>query len=151
MNNSDDVKKFEQLNADLLNLPEDSTPSERNTTTANIPLTIERKGVLSVVWLHVEVVRWFPNYCQQKQKARAWTTDSKEGGNPVDVGRLNIWMYGFWDDGNYTTEETCENCSSVHTDTKTQSDCPFPVSKDKVYARAQCWDPDIGPIRVSVG
>ncbi len=143
------VSDYTELLKQVSKFPEEFTPSRTSISRATVPLSYKyADGKKTVVWLHFEVERWFPNIFEQAQKARAWTTDAEEGGNPISVGKLWVQMYGYWDGGNKTTEVECSSCSSVATDTKRGNTFPFPVFESGVSGTAKCEVPNIGPITV---
>lgn len=125
------------------------TPVHRESFVTSTPIYDEK--TLNVVWLHREVSRWWDTY-KQEQKCKAWTTDAKEGGNPVTVEEITAWMYGFWDDGNKTTQETAVNASSVETKTKLQQNFPWPGETPyQVCGKAWCKGPIIKGKKSCVG
>ena len=121
----------------------DSGPKWSSKSTISVPFVDHEKKTLGEVWLHCTVHREWDVF-RQTQFVECSTTDSREGGNPVNVTELTAWMYGVWEDGTNTTQETILNGNYVRTQRKTQNDFPFPHDPTQACGRGWSRGPTIG-------
>ncbi len=108
-----------------------------------IPIEITNNDVTSTVWLHSSARRKWNTFAQ-KNWSKAWTTDSKEGGNYVKVAELRTWLSSFISDGNNSREKSVSNGHFVEQGPHSQDNTPWPgFTPYQLCHQAWCKGPTI--------